>query len=157
MKLRTVYREDKTAERTVVNADQDLGLRRQLRLVAWRRCAFTYLTVTAIAASVLITDARGHEIAFPVLSLYLVAGHALWFAPPARHLLRHAPPAIRQVTLTVPTGLLVGGLNIRGYWIDDPWFWISAALAALMMLRVFRPQVATWIHERRQRRGGRAK
>lgn len=49
-------------------------------------------------------------------------------------------------------GLLTGGMNQHGYWIDDPWFWAGAALTALLLLRVFRTRLTAWRHARRRRR-----
>lgn len=148
----TVHRDGGAAGRAVVDAGRDLPLRRQLRLITWGRWAIVYLTTTVVAVPALVADAHGHAIAFPALTLCLITGHALWTVPLARQRLRHAPPMILLVTLAILLGLLTGGINQHGYWIDDPWFWAGAALTAVLLLRVFRSRLAAWRHARRRRR-----
>lgn len=145
----TVYREGEAPERAA-DAGGKPPLRQQLRLVPWGRCAVAYLTAAAIAVPVIVVGAHGHQVAFPTLSAYLAALLAATFIAPLKGLFRRVPDTFAVVFTAIPMGLLIGGMNFRGPWLGDPWFWASAALGALMTLHAL--GVAAVARFRRRRR-----
>jgi hypothetical protein len=145
------------AERAVVGTGPRPSLRTQLRMAPWARSAATYILATAAAAPVLVADAYGHEIAFPALVCVLLALHVAVLAPSLRKRLREIPNLTFGTVVGIPMGLLVGGIYEREYWIDDPWFWVSAILIALTFLRMMREHVAAKARQWRQRQIERAK